>query len=466
MIWKTTLLALMLNLGSLYAAEAPASWRLDYFHTGGLGDEIFSLDRIVIEPLPWPGHPSGYVDPSDDGGYRYEVRNAQDEVIYSRGYSSIFAEWVTTGEARKKHQTFHESLRFPEPEGIVDVVVKRRKPGGGFDEVWRTTVDPSNMYIDPSHPPKYDVIEVEKNGDPRDKVDVLLLGDGYTAEECGEKFTKDSSHLKEVLFTEEPFKSHRKDFNVWGLCPPAAESGVSRPSTGVHKNNPVGSTYDAFGSERYILTFDNRALREISSWAPYEFVEILVNNETYGGGGIFNFFATVSVDNAFADYVFIHEFGHYFAGLADEYYTSSVAYETPSEITEPWEHNATALLDPENLKWKDLVEADTALPTPWPKEAYEEHSRDYQKRRREIRAENRPESEMAALFDETKNFSTELFAKSPNRNLVGAFQGANYDAQAFYRPAMDCIMFTRNEVPFCPVCSRALEKIISLYTPD
>ena len=295
---------------------------------------------------------------------------------------------------------------------------------------------------------------------------MLLLGDGYTAEECAGDFRADARRLADVLFAHEPFHHRRDDFNVWGLCPPSAESGVSRPSTGLHRRTPVGATYDAFGSERYLLTFDNRAWRDVAAWAPYEFVEVLANSETYGGGGIFNLFATVAIDSDWSDYVFIHEFGHHFAGLADEYYTSPVAYEAPAEITEPWEPNVTALLDPEHPKWGDLVADGTPVPTPWPKDVFEAHQKAIQARRKEIRAANGPESVMSALFREERAFTTTgLFSAAEHAGEVGAFQGANYDAKVFYRPQIDCIMFTRDEVPFCAVCQRALEDVIDRYAP-
>jgi hypothetical protein len=297
---------------------------------------------------------------------------------------------------------------------------------------------------------------------------VLLLGDGYTAEECAAKFPVDAGRLVDVLFAHEPFRHRRDDFNVWGICPPAEQSGISRPSTGVHRRSPVGATYDAFGSERYVLTFDNRAWRDVASWAPYEFVEILANGETYGGGGIYNLYATVAVDSDWAPYIFIHEFGHHFAGLADEYYTSPVAYEAPKHVHEPWEPNVTALLggaDADALKWGDLVTPGAPIPTPWPKAELEAKEKEIQARRKQIRAENRPESVMSALFREEQAFTVGLFAGAEYPDAVGAFQGANYDAQAFYRPQMDCIMFSRDEVPFCAVCQRALERVIDLYTP-
>lgn len=447
-------------------APAPGTLRVDYQHTGGMGLEIFSLDRVVVEPLPWPGHPDGHLDDTAWGAYRFRVFDGAGAEIYSQGFGSIFDEWTTTAEAKTRNRTFHESLRFPKPSAPVTVVVEKRGMGHSpFAEVWRTEIDPADIFVDTSNPHHLEALEIAVHGAPGSKVDVLFLGDGYTSEECEPKFVPAAKRLAGVLFAHEPFASRKNDFNVWGLCPPAAESGVSRPSTGVHRASPVGATYDAFGSERYVLTFDNRAFRDVAAWAPYEFVEILVNGETYGGGGIFNLFATVAADNDWADYVFIHEFGHHFAGLADEYYTSSVAYEAPAEVTEPWMANVTALFDPESVKWGDLIAEGTPVPTPWPKEIYEEHARDIQARRRQIRAENRPESEMSALFREQQAWEMNHFGKAEHHDHVGAFQGANYDAQAFYRPEIDCIMFSRNPVPFCSVCSRTLERVIDRYAP-
>ncbi len=463
---RSLLLACTLFVSSTLISQngPPRTWRLDYFHTGGPGLEAFSVDRVVEEPLAFPGYPGGYVDKALTGGYRWEMRSVDGVVLYARGFSSIFAEWITTTEAESINRTFHESVRFPAPSSAVDIVILRRLSDGTYTEVWKHRVDPASMFVHRAAPERQDLITVEQNGDPSECVDILLLGDGYTAAERS-KFMKDAQRMTDEFFRHEPYRSNRSRFNIWGIVPPAEESGVSRPSTGVYRSNPVGSTYDAFGSERYILTFDNRSMREIASWAPYEFVEILVNNETYGGGGIYNLYATVAVDNDWAAYVFIHEFGHHVAGLADEYYTSPVAYQLPENITEPWEDNVTALLDTSLLKWKDLVTPGTPLPTPWPKEEFEALQRDIQARRREIRAQRRPESEMSALFREEQNRELALFGRARFANAVGAFQGANYDAKAFYRSAIDCIMFTRNDVPFCPACTRALVRVIGLYAP-
>jgi hypothetical protein len=172
----------------------------------------------------------------------------------------------------------------------------------------------------------------------------------------------------------------------------------------------------------------------------------------------------VAADSAWAPYIFVHEFGHHLAALADEYYTSDVAYLPPQDRIEPWEPNVSALLDPAALKWKDLVEPGTPLPTPWPKEEFEEYSKRIQQRRREIRAANRPESVMDALFREELAFETALLGRPPYSGKVGAFEGANYEARGYFRPQTDCVMFTRDRNEFCAVCRRAIARMLDLYS--
>ena len=441
---------------------APRTLRVDYYHTGNAHDEWFSLDRVVLEPLDWPGNPRHAIDETNLGNYLFEVRErATGKLLYSHGFNSVFGEWKTTEEALHGNRTFSESLRFPAPDTAVEVSVKERKDSG-FLEVWKTGVNPKDKFVDRARPPSPGpLLEVQKMGDPASKVDLLVLGDGYTAGERA-KFEKDARRFTEMLFATSPFREHRGEFNVWGLCPAAEESGVSRPSSGIYRRSPVGASYDTFGTERYILTMDNRALRDIASFSPYEFVEILVNGETYGGGGIFNQFATVAIDNPWAGYVAVHEFAHHFAALADEYYTSDVAYLPPEHKTEPWEPNVTALLDPAKLKWRDLVEAGTPIPTPWDKEAFDQFERDIQKQRKELRAAGKPEAEMDALFRAERAKEDAMLGAQKYAGKVGAFEGANYESKGYYRPEVDCIMFTRSKA-FCAVCRGAIERIIGMY---
>jgi len=441
----------------------PRTMRVDFYHTGGHGQEIVSLDQVVADG-PWAGSVTRLVDDTDLGPYRFLVRDpASGVVLYSRGFSSMFAEWVTTGEAREAHRTFHESLRFPWPRAPVQVVIEQREPGG-FREVASFAVDPASRAVNPSvRPPAGTVWTLLENGPPSAKVDLVLLGEGYTQAELP-KFRADAGRLVEALFSHEPYKGRRTDFNVRAIDLPSGESGVNRPHGGVFKRSPTSTEYSIFDSERYMLTRDNRALRDVLSAAPYDVVAVLVNEKQYGGGGIFGFEATAAVDTEYAEYIFVHEFSHHFAALADEYYTSDVAYETGGvEHPEPWEPNVTALHDPARLKWRDLVEPGTPLPTPWDKAAYEAYSAEIRQRRAALVERKAPEAEFDALFREQEQRERAMLYAMEYAGKVGAFEGASYEARGLYRPEIDCIMFTRNMTRFCKVCQRAITRIIDLY---
>lgn len=439
--------------------------RVDYFHSGTQSEEHISLDRVVMDG-PWPGSKTCLIDDTNLGKYLFEVIDRDtNTAIYSRGFASVYGEWETTPEARSIWKTFHESLRFPWPQRPVQVVLKKRAKDNTFNEVWSYAIDPaSRQVVRADVAPRGKVWSVFESGQPDSKVDLLVLGDGYTRAEMP-KYQSDVKRLVDALFKEEPFLSRRSDFNVWALDLPSDQSGVSRPHAGVFRRTPLSTHYSSFDSERYVLTYDNRTVRDVASAAPYDVMAILLNERTYGGGGIFNLYLTCSSDNAYAGYVFVHEFGHHFAGLGDEYYTSDVAYETGAkEHVEPWEPNVTALHDPDALKWKDLVEAGTPLPTPWEKEKFEEASRRYQKERSRLRSSGAPESEMEKLFAEQEKLETEVLRGMKYFGKVGAFEGASYERKGLYRPSADCIMFSRNKVGFCPVCRQAIERVIDLHT--
>ena len=445
-------------------AESPATMRLDYFHTGNAESELFSLDQVVIEPLPWTGNMHQPIDKTLRGKYMFEIVDpVSGKVAWSRSFSSIYGEWETTGEAREINRTFHESLRFPAQDKSFELVLKKRGDSNEFEEIWRHTIDP-NDYMNHHESAMFadQVVAIHSSGDPAQKVDLLLLGDGYTAEEQ-DAFVAKAKELTEILFATSPFKERKDDFNIWAIAPAASASGVSRPSTNTYRDSPIGATYDSFRSKRYVLTFDNKAMRRIASSAPYDFIEILTNTETYGGGGIYGLFSTAVANSEWAPYLFVHEFGHHFAGLADEYYTSSVSYEGPANVIEPYEPNVTALLDPKNLKWRHLVTPHTPIPTPWPKAEFEKHSYAVQEKRDEMRTSNASESEMNELFHYTLDYSGKLFAANEYRDVVGAFEGANYEAKGYYRSEQACIMFTRIN-DFCRVCQGAISQVIDEYT--
>jgi len=466
-------LVVTLVLGSQIAGQAPPDFdtffrgktmRVDYVHSGGLGQEIIGLDQVVSDG-PWAGSRTRLVDGLNLGKYLFEVLDRRtNRVLYSRGFASIYGEWETTAESREVYRSFRESLRFPWPKAPVQVVLKTRDAENSFHEIWSTVIDPDSRFVNPiDREPMGAVWPLFENGPSSQKVDLLVIGEGYTAAQIP-KFHADATRLVNALFEEEPFRSRKGDFNVWGLDLPSAESGVSRPRAGQFRRTPLSAEYNIFDSERYVLTYDNRALRDAASAAPYEFLEILVNEEQYGGGGIFNFQATAAADTGFAEYVFVHEFGHHFAGLADEYYTSDVAYETGAAYhPEPWEPNVTALHNRADVKWGDLIGVDVPVPTPWDKDLFEAGSVAAQQTRRGLRAAGAPETAMDELFTEQMERETALLGGMEHAGSVGVFEGASYESTGLYRPEVDCIMFTRNPVGFCRVCRRAIERVIDLY---
>jgi len=293
--------------------------RVDYFHTGNKGEEIIALDRVVSDG-PWAGSRTQLIDTRNLGKYYFEVIDRDtNQAIYSRGFASVYGEWETTDEAKERAGTFHESLRFPWPKKAVQIVLKKRDAQNAFHEIWSTVVDPGSRFVNTADiKPVGKLFTIFENGPAWQKVDLLVIGEGYTDAELP-KFQSDLKRLLGKLFDTEPFKSRRSDFNVRALQLPVAQSGVNRPRTGDFRRTQIGAEYNIFDSERYVLTRDNRELRDAASAAPYDFLEILVNEKQYGGGGIFMDQATSSVDSAFSEYVFVHEFGHHFAGLGDEY---------------------------------------------------------------------------------------------------------------------------------------------------
>jgi IgA Peptidase M64/Peptidase M64 N-terminus len=460
---KALLLIVVASL-PLAAAELDfgRTMRVDYFHTSTpRGDEIVALQGVVNDG-PWPGSRTRLIDTSNLGKYYFEVIDREtNQVVYSRGFASVYGEYETTPEARERAATFHESLRFPWPKKPVQVTLKKRDAQQAFREVWSTVIDPSSRFVNPADAaPAGKVWSYLDSGPPSQKVDILLIAEGYTAAQMP-KLKKDVERLAGKLFATEPFKSRKSDFNVRVLELPAAKAGVHRPRTHDDRRTVTGVQFNIFDSERYVLTLDNRALRDAAASAPYDFLEILVNEAQYGGGGIYADQATTSVDTGFAEYVFVHEFGHHFAGLGDEYYTSPVAYTTGgTNFPEPWEPNITA--NGEHPKWMELVTPGTPLPTPWDKKAYDDHAREYQKERAQLRAANVPESQMDALFKRELEWSTNFLSSQKYFGKVGAFEGASYESTGLFRPEVDCIMFTRDEVGFCDVCTRAINRVIDM----
>lgn len=438
--------------------------RFDYFHSGVADTEHVSLDELRLEGK-WPGSRNNLIDELGYGLYRFEVIDAtSNNLIYAYPFASIFGEWQTTGEAADGiWRTFHESQRFPEPKRPFTLVLKKRNPDGSYKEIYNTNFEPSSRFVFRA-PVLEDnkVWKIFNNGSVENKVDILIMGDGYRKKDK-RLFRNHAKHLIGVLFETEPFKSRKSDFNVWAIDVFSEEARLSNPRQNIFKKSALDLRFNAFDSDRYVLSFDNKTIREISAQAPYDAVFIIFNDPKYGGGGIYNLYSTVSALSSQADYVFVHEFGHSFASLADEYYTSNVAYQVSLPEYEPNEPNVTALFEPKNLKWKHHVEKGTPLPTYWNQAAYDSIAVTYQQKRRQMIDDGASVSDMETLskyFDEVRMSimqSQEYYGK------VGAFEGGGYLAKGLYRPELDCIMFSRNRNDFCKVCSEAINKQIDWY---
>ena len=282
-------------------------------------------------------------------------------------------------------KTFHETAILPAPKQKVIFALDKRQKAGDMKEVFRTEIDPEDvMIIRGESDDDVTVIQTLDNGDPHTHADIAIIGEGYTAAEA-DKFKADLERFTNIFFKRDPCKSYKARFNVYGVHKPSIDSGIDEPTHGSFKRTAVGCTFNSMGSERYILTEENKALRDIAAHVPYDAVYIMINHKRYGGGGIYNFYCTFTADNQWGEYLMVHEFGHSFFGLADEYYTSSTAYEDfyPAGY-EPAEPNITAALDPNNIKWKHLMEDGVEVPTPWEKADYDKMSLAWQKRRADM----------------------------------------------------------------------------------
>jgi hypothetical protein len=445
-------------------ARTPGTLRVDIQHSGNADAEYFALERVVVEPLPWAGNPARPRDDTRLGWYLLEVSDADSgKLLYSRGYNTVFGEWRWGAGSGAADRSFQESLRFPLPDAPVRLRISARDVGKDFVPVWSLIVDPAaNDVVRESRPAPAKPIAIHHSGDPAHKLDILMLGDGYSSAEMA-KFEADARRLGAALLATSPFRERSGDINLWALVLPGSGSGVPRPSGGKHTPSTLGTRYDAFGAERLLLTLDNRAVRELAQYAPYDAIEILVNNDTYGGGGIFGQFSAAAAGSEWAAFVFVHEFGHHLAGLGDEYYASDEAWPGDGTRPEPWEPNITAETDRDRLKWRDELSNGVVLPTPWPKQAYETAARTVRNSRTRLRQAHRPEAEMDALLRHERDTTRRLLSEAPNYRVVGLFEGANYEASGYYRPQMQCLMFNPAE-DFCAVCRRAIGTIIDLYS--
>lgn len=390
--------------------------RLDYFHAGNHENEYYFLDEVKIEPW-WGGSKVNLIDKFEYGKYFFKVFDvATGELIYSRGYSTLFGEWQTVEEAQEIDKSFSETVVLPYPKNDVRIELFSRNKKGIFEKKFEYTFIRDDYFTSPERKLEYPIFEAHISGDPAKKVDIVILPDGYTANEMG-RFIKDCQVFAKNLFMFSPYKENADNFNIRGVLAPSLESGNDIPGDSVWKKSIMNTSFYTFNSERYCMTTDNKSLRDLAANAPYDQIYILVNRQKYGGGGIYNDYCVSVNGNIAAAKIFVHEFGHGFAGLGDEY-VGTVSYSDFYQLdVEPWEPNLTTLVD-FDIKWKHLLNDKTPVPTP----------------------------------DKEKYYNT-----------LGVFEGGGYVSKGVYRPAHDCLMNTFKGDVFCGACVEGIQKMIDFY---
>ena len=451
--------------------------RIDYFQTGDADEVFFAIDQIYQQGI-WAGNPKKLIDDFNSGMYYVRVYDlATNRLIYSRGFATLFGEYKTTDDA--KHgikKTYHQTMLVPHPKSKILLVVEGRDKHNILHPIFITKIDPGDVNIIRENPDENDdVLEIVKNGHPHDKVDLVFIAEGYAQNEK-EKFKNDITRYTNVLFKAEPFKSNKSKFNVSGVFRPSAESGVDEPTKGIFRNTAVNGSYNALDTPRYLLVDDNKTMRDIAARVPYDAVIVITNTTRYGGGGIYNDYTIFTADDKWSENIFMHEFGHGFGNLADEYFGAPVAYNEffPPGV-EPHEPNITALLDPDNVKWKHLLSPGIEIPTPWGQDEMDSLRRErgeiaarLKKEISQLKKEGATQEKIQLLqtqLEETTQSIDEQIKQirtkfqKQYKGKIGVFEGAGYSPRGLYRSEVHIGMFANGE--YGKVSEEAILRIIN-----
>lgn len=398
---------------------ADKTLRVDYIFNGNASGQAICLDGLSALPT-WAGRKHHLAELPLQGNGQIVMRNAASgKTIYTTSFSSLFQEWLETDEARNVTKGFENTFLLPYPLQPVEIEITLLDPRRNVRASMKHIVHPNDVLIEQkgnSHitPHKY----LLHNDSPEKCIDVAILAEGYTLQEI-QTFYEDADIACKSIFDHEPFKSMKKRFNVVAVASPSTDSGVSVPRLNEWKHTAFGSHFSTFYSDRYLTTSRVKAIHDALAGIPYEHIIILANTEEYGGGGIYNSYTLTTAHHPMFRPVVVHEFGHSFGGLADEYfYDNDVMTDTYPLDIEPWEQNISTQVD-FAAKWKDMLSENTPVPTP---------------------------------VEVSENYPT------------GVYEGGGYSAKGIFRPAENCRMRTNEYPAFCPVCQRALRRIIEFYT--
>ena len=392
--------------------------RIDYNFAGNAHQQEIAVDQLNVSPH-WYGKRQRLAELPLEGNGQITVRSHKTgQVIYRHSFSTLFQEWLSYPEAQNVRKSFENVFLVPMPKDTVDVTLDLRNNRREVMASLTHQVVPTDILIrriGEKDVTPYETIQEAK--DSQHCIHIAYLAEGYQKDEMS-TFIDDVHVAMEALFEHEPFKSLRDRFHIVAVKAPSQESGTSEPGRGIWKNTALHSHFDTFYSDRYLTTLHLKDMHDWLAGIPYEHIIVLVNSGRYGGGGIFNSYNLTTTHHAKYRPVVVHEFGHSFCGLGDEYaYDIEEVPMYPKDI-EPWEPNLTTLVDFPS-KWQDLVDKKTPIPTP-----------------------------LTVQY----------------KDKVGVYQGAGYNLKDVYRPCQDCRMRTNEHPVFCPVCQRALTHLIDFYT--
>jgi hypothetical protein len=391
--------------------------RFDFMFAGNSENTVIYPVAMKEEPF-YGGSKTQLTDLFNYGNFKYEIFDDTDgRLIYSRGFCTLYQEWQTTAEAKKIERSFYEVATMPFPKKKVKFVLSIRQRNGKFTKLYETSIDPSNYFIRRENPISASSTKIYGNGEPENSVDLAFIAEGYKAEEMS-KFLADVKKKADYMFCEKPYNEYKDKINIWAVEAVSEESGTDIPGENIYVNTVLNSSFYTFDIDRYLTTQDIKSVNDYAAVVPHDNIIVLINSNKYGGGGVYNYYSGTTTDHSLSLKVFAHEFGHGFAGLADEYYSSEVAYEEfyPLDV-EPWEPNITTMVDFDS-KWKKMIDNNTPVPTP---------------------------------------------AEDKYKNVTGLFEGGGYSAKGIFRPEMDCRMKSNSSKGYCSVCSNAIKEMIEFY---
>lgn len=409
--------------------------RIDYTFAGNAAKQDIALDELVAEPRWW-GKRQRLTELPVEGNGQIIVRNHRSRrVIYRNSFSTLFQEWLSYDEAKGAlRRSFENVFLVPMPKDTADITVELRDNRHQVTCSFTHQVAPRDILIRRlgfDHVTPY--VTLQRAADTTRCIHIAYIAEGYRQNEM-EAFIADARRATEALFRHEPFTAMRDRFNIVAVEAPSQESGTSEPSRGLWRHTALSSHFNTFYSERYLTTLHLKDLHDWLAGIPYEHIIVLVNTDHYGGGGILNSYNLSMTRHRLFEPVVVHEFGHSFAGLGDEYAYEDEAIPMYPHDVEPWEPNLTTLKDFHG-KWEDMIARGTPIPTPMPKH----DSANGKKHKKKLQN---------ATLD----------------RQIGVYEGAGYSLHGVYRGAPDCRMRTNENPVFCPVCRRAITRLIDFYT--